>query len=80
VLISQSYPDDFSTPGTGSTISDINFTGEETSVEVTGSSGERLAIDCGNCSGDWDFSELTITGGSAGTMDVDDASISGGSY
>ncbi|KIK71357.1 glycoside hydrolase family 28 protein [Collybiopsis luxurians FD-317 M1] len=77
VLISQSYPDDFGTPGTGSIISDINFIGSETSIEV---SGQRLAVDCGNCSGDWDFSQLAITGGEAGDVESEDATISGGSH
>ncbi|KIY42998.1 glycoside hydrolase family 28 protein [Fistulina hepatica ATCC 64428] len=79
VLITQSYPDDFGTPGTGCSFSDINFTGSTTTVTVE-DDAKRLAIDCGDCSGTWDFSELKITGGEAGTIDSDDATISGGSY
>ncbi|KIY42978.1 glycoside hydrolase family 28 protein [Fistulina hepatica ATCC 64428] len=75
VLITQSYPDNDGTPGTGAPISDINFTGDATTVEV-GDDASRLTVDCGACSGTWDFSELTITGGSAGTVDSDDATVS----
>ncbi|KAK0215072.1 glycoside hydrolase family 28 protein [Armillaria fumosa] len=79
VLITQSYPDDEGTPGTGGPISDVNFTGSTTTIKV-GDDATRLAVDCGACSGTWDFSKLKITGGSAGTVDSDDATISGGSY
>ncbi|KAG7443971.1 polygalacturonase [Guyanagaster necrorhizus] len=79
VLITQSYPDDDGTPGTGGPISDINFTGSTTTITV-GDDAKRLTIDCGACSGTWDFSKLKITGGSEGTVDSDDATISGGSY
>ncbi|PBL00015.1 endopolygalacturonase 2 precursor [Armillaria gallica] len=79
VLISQSYPDDAGTPGTGGPISGVSFTGSATTVKV-GDKAKRLTIDCGNCSGTWDFSKLTVTGGSAGTVDSDDATVSGGSY
>ncbi|EIM85583.1 polygalacturonase [Stereum hirsutum FP-91666 SS1] len=74
VLISQSYPDDAGTPGTKSSISDVNFTGSTTSVSV-GSSGKRLVVDCGNCSGNWDFSKLSITGGKSSSVDADDATV-----
>ncbi|SJL13829.1 uncharacterized protein ARMOST_17277 [Armillaria ostoyae] len=79
VLISQSYPDDAGTPGTGGPISGVSFTGSATTVKV-GDKAKRLTVDCGNCSGKWDFSKLTVTGGSAGTIASSSATISGGSY
>ncbi|KAK0489414.1 endopolygalacturonase 2 precursor [Armillaria novae-zelandiae] len=79
VLISQSYPDDAGTPGTGGPISGVSFTGSATTVKV-GDKAKRLTIDCGNCSGKWDFSKLTVTGGVAGTVASSSATISGGSY
>nr|BBF90593.1 endo-polygalacturonase [Fomitopsis palustris] len=79
VLITQSYPDDDGTPGTDTTISDINFIDKATTVSVD-SSAYRLTVDCGDCTGTWDFSELTVTGGKAGTVSADDATIEGGSY
>ncbi|KAK0215837.1 endopolygalacturonase 2 precursor [Armillaria nabsnona] len=79
VLISQSYPDDAGTPGTGGPISGVSFTGSATTVKV-GDKAKRLTIDCGNCSGTWDFSKLTVTGGVAGTVASSSATISGGSY
>ncbi|EIM80803.1 polygalacturonase [Stereum hirsutum FP-91666 SS1] len=79
VLITQSYPDNDGTPGTTSTISDINFTGSKTSVAVE-SSGTNLVIDCGDCTGTWDFSELDISGGKTSVVDSDDATVSGGTY
>ncbi|EIM87418.1 polygalacturonase [Stereum hirsutum FP-91666 SS1] len=86
MLISQTYPeDDSGTPGTGAPISDINFTGSKTSVSVE-SSAHGLVVDCGACSGTWDFSELTVTGGEGNSVSADDASlwvlsqITGGSF
>ncbi|KAK0466723.1 endopolygalacturonase 2 precursor [Desarmillaria tabescens] len=75
VLISQSYPADDGTPGTGGPISDVNFTGNATTVQV-GTKAKRMTINCGACSGTWDFSKLTITGGSAGrTNTTDNATV-----
>lgn len=54
--------------------SDINFTGSKTTVAVD-SSATRLAVDCGSCSGTWDFSELDITGGVGSVVDPDDATV-----
>ncbi|KAK0452733.1 glycoside hydrolase family 28 protein [Desarmillaria tabescens] len=65
VLITQSYPDDEGTPGTGGPILDINFTRSTTTIKV-GDDAKHLAVDCGACSGTWDFSKLKITGRSAG--------------
>ncbi|TFY58255.1 hypothetical protein EVJ58_g6523 [Rhodofomes roseus] len=79
VLITQSYPDNDGTPGTDTTISDVNFDGEATTVAVD-SNAYRLTIDCGKCTGTWDFKELTISGGKQGTVSANDAKINGGSY
>ncbi|KAJ7696803.1 polygalacturonase [Mycena rosella] len=62
VLISQSYPDNDGTPGTGAPISAVSFTEGTTNVAV-GSSAHTLVVDCGACSGTWDFSGLHATGG-----------------
>jgi len=59
-LITQSYPDSYSTPGTSSLISGIKFTGGTTTVAVT-SAAYGLAIDCGHCTGTWDLSGLDVT-------------------
>ncbi|KAK0452728.1 glycoside hydrolase family 28 protein [Desarmillaria tabescens] len=61
------------------TSADVNFTGSTTTIKV-GDDARHLAIDCGACSGTWDFSKLKITGSSAGTVDSNDATISGRSY
>jgi polygalacturonase len=79
VLISQSYPDDDSTPGTGAPISGISFTGGITNVAVA-SSAHRLVIDCGACSGTWNFADLVATGGVGSIIDSNKAVISGGTY
>ncbi|KAK0202335.1 glycoside hydrolase family 28 protein [Desarmillaria ectypa] len=67
ILIAQSYPNGDSTPGTSVPI-------------LVTDDAEWLTVDCRACSGTWDFSKLKITGGSEGTIDSDDATISGGSY
>ncbi|KAJ7439969.1 polygalacturonase [Mycena latifolia] len=79
VLITQSYPDDDSTPGTGAPISGVSFTGGTTTVSV-GSSAHRLVVDCGACSGTWDFSDLDATGGVGSIIAANKATISGGTY
>ncbi|KAF7347176.1 Glycoside hydrolase family 28 protein [Mycena venus] len=79
VLISQSYPDDDGTPGTGAPISGISFTGGTTSVSVE-SKAHTLVVDCGACSGTWDFSDLVATGGVGHIIAANKATISGGTY
>ncbi|VDB91724.1 unnamed protein product [Peniophora sp. CBMAI 1063] len=79
LLISQSYSEDFGTPGTDSTISDINFTGSKTTVTTSGSY-PVVGVDCGHCSGTWDWSELDATGGEAADIVLGGAKISGGTY
>ncbi|KAJ7146494.1 polygalacturonase [Mycena epipterygia] len=79
VLITQSYPDNDGTPGTGAPISAVSFTGGTTTVGVT-SSAHRLVVDCGACSGTWDFSGLDATGGVGSIIAANKATISGGTY
>ncbi|KAJ6617431.1 polygalacturonase [Mycena sp. CBHHK59/15] len=79
VLITQSYPDNDGTPGTGAPISGVSFTGGTTSVSV-GSSAYTLVVDCGACSGTWDFSGLDATGGKGHIIAANEATISGGTY
>ncbi|VDC07494.1 unnamed protein product [Peniophora sp. CBMAI 1063] len=78
-LISQSYSDDFGTPGTDSTVSGINFTGDKTTVTTTGDY-PVVGVDCGHCTGTWDWSSLVASGGEASNLVLDDATISGGTY
>ncbi|KAJ6601041.1 polygalacturonase [Mycena vulgaris] len=79
VLITQSYPDDDGTPGTGAPISAVSFTGGTTNVAVE-SSAHTLVVDCGACSGTWDFSGLHATGGVGHIIAANKAVISGGTY
>jgi len=79
VLITQSYPDEDGTPGTGAPVSGISFTGGTTSVSVD-SSAFRLVVDCGACSGTWDFSDLSATGGKGSMVSANKATISGGTF
>jgi len=76
VLITQSYPDSVGTPGTGTIFSGISFTGGSTTVEVE-SSAEMVAVDCGSgsCTGTWDWSDLSTSGGEDGA--ITNADISG---
>ncbi|KAJ4497492.1 endopolygalacturonase [Lentinula lateritia] len=78
-LVTQSYSADFGTPGTGSTISDINFTGSQTKITVSGSY-PRVGVDCGHCSGTWNWAELVASGGESSDIVLGGAKISGGSY
>lgn len=69
VLIDQSYPDTLGTPGTGVTLSDVNFVGETTSLSVN-SDAMQFAVNCGEgaCTGTWDWSALEVSGGRAGEL------------
>ncbi|KAG9076393.1 hypothetical protein FS749_011826 [Ceratobasidium sp. UAMH 11750] len=78
VIIDQSYPSTLGTPGNGVAMSAIDFTGSMNTV-VVASSAKRVAVNCGTgCTGKWDFSKLTVTGGKAGKINY--SGISGGSY
>jgi len=79
VLIDQSYPATLGTPGTGVKISGISFTGTNT-IGVS-SAAKRVEVNCGStssCTGTWNFSGLTVTGGSAGA--IKNAPVTGGSF
>ncbi|GAW00933.1 polygalacturonase [Lentinula edodes] len=79
-LISQSYSEDFGTPGTGSTISDINFTGSKTTVTTSGNY-PRVGVDCGKCTGTWNWAEIDATGGESSDLVLGGGVvISGGTY
>ncbi|CAK5265937.1 unnamed protein product [Mycena citricolor] len=80
VLITQSYPANNGTPGKGGPISDVQFIGGTTTVATT-SSAYGLVIDCGACTGTWDFSGLDITSSGKGhSIQLDNAKLSGGHY
>ncbi|CAK5270505.1 unnamed protein product [Mycena citricolor] len=80
VLISQSYPvEDGPKVGTGGPISNVNFNGAATTVAV-GSSALGLVVNCGACSGNWDFSSLAITGGTGHKIAANNAKITGGKF
>ncbi|KAI0318680.1 endo-polygalacturonase PG1 [Amylostereum chailletii] len=72
VLIDQSYPDTLGTPGNGVKLSDVNFVGSENSFTVN-SDAQRVAVNCGSssCSGTWDWSALSVSGGDAGDINFD---------
>ncbi|CUA74723.1 polygalacturonase [Rhizoctonia solani] len=62
VIIDQGYPATLGEPG-NVPLSDINFTGAKNTIAVT-SSATRVAVNCGSkCTGTWDWSALTVTGG-----------------
>ncbi|KDQ57594.1 glycoside hydrolase family 28 protein [Jaapia argillacea MUCL 33604] len=67
ILIDQSYPATLGTPGNGVIISGVNFVGPESTFSVN-TTAKRAAVNCGagSCTGTWDWSQLTITGGVAG--------------
>lgn len=54
VIIDQSYPSTIGTPGTGVTISNVQFSGSENTIAV-GSSAKRVAVNCGegSCLGEY---------------------------
>ncbi|KAJ7614170.1 polygalacturonase [Roridomyces roridus] len=79
VLITQSYPDNDSTPGTGAPITDVTFSGTTTSVSVD-SDAFTLVVDCGACSGTWNFGSLDASGGKGHIIAANDATIEGGTY
>lgn len=67
VLIDQSYPDTLGTPGKDVHISGITFSGAESDVAVV-SGAKRVAVNCGDCTGTWDWGKLKVSGGSAGSI------------
>ncbi|PFH53743.1 glycoside hydrolase family 28 protein [Amanita thiersii Skay4041] len=69
VLIDQSYPATLGTPGTGVKLSGVNFIPPLTTISVN-SGAKRVAVNCGvgSCTGTWDWSNLRVSGGSAGPI------------
>ncbi|KAJ6617432.1 pectin lyase fold/virulence factor [Mycena sp. CBHHK59/15] len=68
------------TPGTSAPISGISFSGGTTAVSV-GSDVYTLVVDCGACSGTWNFADLDATGGKAiSSLPMRLWYISGGTY
>ncbi|KAJ7171263.1 glycoside hydrolase [Mycena filopes] len=79
VLIDQSYPATLGTPGTGVVINGVTFSGTNT-IAVT-STAHRVEVNCGStssCTGTWNWSGLTATGGTGST--VKNAPVTGGSF
>ncbi|CAE6530854.1 unnamed protein product [Rhizoctonia solani] len=69
VIIDQSYPSTLGTAGTGVKISDITFSGTNTVSVASG--GKEVEVNCGDCSGTWNWSGLKLSGGSAGASNYD---------
>ncbi|KAF9056768.1 endopolygalacturonase 2 precursor [Rhodocollybia butyracea] len=75
-----SYSEDFGTPGTGSTVSGITFSGATTKVTTTGKF-PVVGVDCGKCTGTWDWGSLDATGGEAADLVLTGGvQISGGTF
>ncbi|CAE6436538.1 unnamed protein product [Rhizoctonia solani] len=64
VIIDQSYPSTLGTPGTGVKLSDVTFSGTNTVSVASGA--KEVEVNCGDCSGTWDWSGLKVSGGDAG--------------
>ncbi|KAF9056781.1 pectin lyase fold/virulence factor [Rhodocollybia butyracea] len=63
LLITQSYPVDFGTPGTNSIISNITFNGTPTQQVISTGQNPVVGVNCGNCAGNWSWTSLNATGG-----------------
>ncbi|CAK5280928.1 unnamed protein product [Mycena citricolor] len=81
ILISQSYPtEDGTSVGTGGPISGVSFTSGKTTLAVD-AGAFSVVVNCGACSGAWDWSALDVTAAGKGhKLSVDKAKISGGVY
>ncbi|CAK5266671.1 unnamed protein product [Mycena citricolor] len=80
VLITQSYPANDGKPGSGGPISDVSFSGAPTTVSGT-KNAYGLVVDCGACTGTWDFSGLQITSAGKGhALALNKAKLSGGHF
>ncbi|KEP50280.1 endo-polygalacturonase PG1 [Rhizoctonia solani 123E] len=80
VIIDQGYPTTLGTAGNGVTISNINFNGGMNNIEVV-PKAQRVAVNCGTgCTGDWDWSQLTVTGGKAADSKYRYSGVKGGSF
>ncbi|KAG1728385.1 pectin lyase fold/virulence factor [Suillus paluster] len=81
VLITQSYPSNFGTPGNGVTISNINFNPGTTAL-LAQNDAYMAAVNCGSgsCTGIWDWSQLQTSGGKVGSFVNCDSVITGYDY
>ncbi|CAK5265927.1 unnamed protein product [Mycena citricolor] len=77
VLITQSYPANDGAPGTGGPISNVQFIGSTTTVAVN-SGAMSVVIDCGACSGNWNFGSLMVTSAGKGHSIAADRAAVGG--
>ncbi|CAE6437459.1 unnamed protein product [Rhizoctonia solani] len=79
VIIDQGYPTTLGAPG-NVPMSGINFNGSQNTIAVA-SGAQRVAVNCGpKCSGTWDWSKLTVTGGKAADSKFRYSGIKGGSF
>ncbi|KDN35562.1 hypothetical protein RSAG8_11477, partial [Rhizoctonia solani AG-8 WAC10335] len=80
VIIDQGYPTTLGAPGNGVAISGINFNGSQNNIAVT-DKAQRVAVNCGSkCSGNWDWSKLTVTGGKAADSKFRYSGVKGGKF
>ncbi|KDN38857.1 hypothetical protein RSAG8_09263, partial [Rhizoctonia solani AG-8 WAC10335] len=80
VIIDQGYPTTLGAPGNGVKMSDINFIGTVNNIAVA-SNAQRVAVNCGTgCTGTWDWSKLTVTGGKAADTKYRYSGVKGGSF
>ncbi|KAF8596697.1 endo-polygalacturonase PG2 [Ceratobasidium sp. AG-I] len=67
VIVDQSYPTTLGTAGNNVAMSNIAFTGNNNIAVVD--AAQRVAVNCGKgCTGTWDWTGLTVTGGKAGKI------------
>ncbi|CAE6445895.1 unnamed protein product [Rhizoctonia solani] len=79
VIIDQGYPITLGTPGKVP-MSGIAFTGTKNTIAVT-SSATRVAVNCGSkCTGTWDWSALTVTGGKSAGVKYRYSGIKGSGF
>ncbi|CAE6432565.1 unnamed protein product [Rhizoctonia solani] len=80
IIIDQGYPTTLGPPGNGVSMSGIKFTGTNNKISVI-DKAQRVAVNCGSkCSGTWDWSKLTVTGGKSADSKFKYSGIKGGSF
>jgi len=67
ILIDQSYPETLKTAGRGVVVSAVNFELPMSSITVE-SDAQNVAVNCGACVGNWDWTYLNVSGGVSGPM------------
>jgi len=67
ILIDQSYPGVLQTAGKGVVISAVNFKPPMSSITVN-SDAQNIAVNCGACTGTWDWTYLNVSGGISGPI------------